>query len=444
MIWQPEPYQLLMKDHLLDRQRGALFVAPGLGKTSATLAALRESFDEGMSLAALVVAPLRVATLTWPNELEKWDQFRNLRMESIRGRRPSGRAHIYTINWERLDELTNLDFCDTVVFDELTRAKSYKSERVNRLIPKMKKHRRWGLTGTPRPNSLLEIFAQIRLLDGGKRLSPSFDTFQKCYFTPVDYNEYKWVPKEGSEEIIYQKIHDLAITLKASDYLDIPDTIVEDVDVELPHQAHEPYAKLEKDLLAIIQGHEVVAQNAAVLVNKLLQVTGGSVYAGDPEQRKVVHIHAAKLGALKRLLSTMPEPVIIACNYVHERERIVAAIDGAVDASKYKGDIETDWNVGKIPRLVTHPASMGHGLNLQDGGRDIIWYSQPWSRELYDQMNARLARKGQHQETRVYRICCSGTIDDCVLETLEQRGMEQREMMTVLTNFRKQGLTFGT
>ena len=443
MYYTPEPYQKLITDHLLSRSRAAVFAAMGLGKTAATLSALHESFIEGMSSAALIVAPLRVANLTWPNELAKWDQFRGLRMESIRGHRPSGRAHIYTINYERLDELPDLDFCDTIVFDELTRAKGHKSARINALRDKLKKHRRWGLTGTPRPNSLLEIFAQIRLLDDGKALSPSFDAFQRCYFDPVDYNEYKWVPKAGSKEKIYQKIHHLAITLKSSEYLNIPDTTVEDIEVALPRDAHGIYKRLERDLLAVLEGgEEVIAENAAVLVNKLLQITGGCIYTGEAEARTTTYLHAAKVGALLRLLTELKEPVIIACNYVHERERLVKAIEGAVDASKYKGDIELDWNVGKISRLVVHPASMGHGLNMQDGGRTIVWFSQPWSRELYDQMNARLARKGQDQETVVYRIVCPGTMDDCVLETLRSRGEEQSDMLTTLTNFRKQGLTF--
>ncbi len=435
-----EPYQELLRDHFLTHDRGAGFCGLGLGKTAATLSAIHENLLDGVSRATLVVAPLRVARLTWPNEVAKWDQFKSLRVESIRGKKPSGKAQLYVTNYERLGEITDLSWCDCVVFDELTRAKNPQSLRINGFRPLMKEHRRWGLTGTPRPNSLLEVFAQVRLLDDGLRLSPSFNHFRNTYFAPEDWNEYRWNPKTGAEEKIYRKIHDLALTLKSSDYLDIADTIVEDVEIPLPKGAHAIYAELERELLVRIGDGEVVAINAAVLVNKLLQICGGTVYN---ETRGVIDVHGSKIVALKKVLLDLgDERALIFTNYIHERERVVREIPGAVDASKFKGDIEDAWNSGKIRHLVADPRSLGHGLNLQQGGCTVIWYSPTWSRELYDQANARIARKGQDKVPQVFRLICTGTMDDVVIETLRSRGDEQGAMLDLLTNFRKMGRIF--
>lgn len=435
-----------MHDFLVERRRAGAFAGIGLGKTATTISACRTALGEGDFKAALVVAPLRVANLTWPNELKKWDQFRSFRYEHLRNNRdrPTGNSQFYFTNYERLTKLQDLSFCSHVIFDELTKAKNHKSERINYLRPLLRDQVRWGLTGTPRPNSLLELFAQVRLLDDGKRLSPSFTAFRDAYFEPEDWNEYKYLPKPGAQEKIYQKIHDLVITLRSSDYLDIADTVVEDIEVPLPKDAHAIYRELERELMVLLNDQEaVVAINAAVLVNKLLQVCSGSVYVTkEGEQRTVGIVHTGKINALKRLLVDTNEPALIACNFIHERERVVASIPGAVDAHKFKGDIEDAWNSGKIRYLVADPRGLGHGLNLQEGGRDTVWFSPCHSRELYDQFNGRVARKGQDRVPRVFRLTCPGTIDDAVIESLRVRGDEQTEMLAVLTNFRTQGLVF--
>lgn len=462
MIFRREPYQDLMHDHLVNHERAGALCGIGLGKTATTLDAFKTLLCDGASKAMLVVAPMRVANLTWPNEVKKWDFSKHLKVERLRDvdDKPSGKAHIYLTNYQRLlktvrtgtapnyeyeskPRFQDLSFCDTVVFDEITRAKNPQSAEIAAIRPLLNGHRRWGLTGTPRPNSILELFAQVRLLDDGKRLGPSFDLFRKTWCEPEDWNEYKWLPKPDSEKRIYEKIHDLVITLKSSDYLDLPDTVVEDVEVALPKAAHDIYRELERELLILIEGKEVIALNAAVLVNKLLQVCGGAVYSSGEAERSVVDIHAAKIGALKKLLLDRPgEHAIIACNYIHERDRVCAAIPGAVDAHKFKGDLEDAWNSGKIAHLVCDPRGLGHGLNLQKGGRWTIWFSPCWSRESYDQLNGRTARKGQEKAPIVSRIITSGTMDDCVIESLRERGDAQSEMMNVLSNFRLQGLTF--
>jgi SNF2 family DNA or RNA helicase len=428
--FRPEPYQQRMIDFMVDHERAAMFVSPGLGKTAATLEALRRLMADGAVQSALVVAPLRVARLTWPNEIAKWDEFRWMKVEHFQGQKPSGKAHIYLINYERLQNLESLTFCQAVVFDELTRAKNHQSKRIKHLAKLFGEQRRIGLTGTPRPNSLLELFAQIRLLDDGKRLGRSFDNFKRNWFLPTDYMEYNWVPREGTEEAVYRKIEDLQLTLRASDYSDVADTVVEDIEVPLPPEAQSAYKELEKQLLIRVREGDVVAVNAAVLVNKLLQITGGSAYT---DEREVAYLHGAKIEALKKILKDTRENVIVACNYIHERERICRET-GAVNASEFRGDIEQAWNEGRIKVLVADPRSLGHGLNLQKGGRTIVWFSPTWSRELYDQFNARVARKGQGEVPLVYRLICPGTIDDAVIETLRQRGDSQTEMLAILHN----------
>ena len=429
-----EPYQQEAVDFLYNRERAALFASMGLGKSAATLCALNQLFQDGAIRAALIVAPLRVARLTWPNEIAKWDQFKWMKVEVINHKKPSGKADIYTINYEKLHKLPNLDFCDVVVFDELTKAKNPQSTRINAVRPLLKHHRRWGLTGTPRPNSLLEVFAQIRLLDDGKRLSSSFTHFRNTYFHATDYMEYNWEPNEGSEDAIYRKIEDLTLTQRAQDYSDVPDTILEDIETVLNPEARRQYLALEKDLLTTIEDDVLVATNAAVLSNKLLQFTGGTVYT---EQRNIVMVDHSKIEALTSIIGKIGrEPILIACNYRHERARIVK-YTGAVDASTYEGDIEKAWNSRKIPLLVADPRSLGHGLNLQEGGRTIVWFSPTWSRELYDQFNARLARKGQDKRPRIYRIIAKDTIDEAVIETLRLRGDSQSAMLQTLINLKK-------
>ena len=438
MKFTPEPYQILMKDHLLQNDRAYSNVGLGLGKTASTLSALNELFMDGAIRAALVVAPIRVARLAWPNEIAKWDQFKWMKTEILQGKPPSGKAQIYLINYERLQQLTNLDFCDVVVFDEITKAKNPKSKRIKAIAGLMTKHRRWGLTGTPRPNSLLELFGQVRLIDGGQRLGRTFSGYRDCYFYPTDYMRYNWVPKKDSKDRIYQRISDITITLRSSDYLDVADTVLEDIEVTLPSAAQEAYDELEKDFITLTANGVVTAKNAAVLAGKLHQMCGGNLYSED---RTVVPVHDAKIEALVKLLKDLKENVLVACNYVHERDRVCAALAaaglGPVDASKFKGNIEQAWNSGAIRTLVADPRSLGHGLNLQQGGRTVVWYSPTWSRELYDQFNARLARKGQDKEPLLYRILCSGTIDEAIVQTLRDRGDDQREMADVMLNYRK-------
>lgn len=433
MILSLEPYQMVMREFLTTNRLAYCTVGLGLGKTATTLSALNELFRDGAIRAALVVAPLRVARITWPNEVQKWDQFQWMEVEHLKGQTPSGKAQLYLINYERLHQLSSLDFCDVVVFDEITRAKNHAAKRIKAFRPLLKRrHYRWGLTGTPRPNSIMELFAQIRLLDEGERLGCRFEHFKNVYCYPTDYMRYNWVPRPGAEEKIYSKIQDITLTLRSSDYLDVADTEVNDIMVPLSRDTQKIYRQLEKDFLAEINRRDVTAANAAVLVNKLLQVCSGAIYAED---RSVQMIHEEKIVALKSLIRRLAEPVIVGCQFVHEAKRICNLVPGAVHASNVKGNLEDEWNSGRIKILVADPRSLGHGLNLQQGGRDIIWFSPTWSRELYDQFNARVARKGQEKVPRVHRLLSPQTIDEVVVESLREKGDGQNTMLRIMSNY---------
>lgn len=441
-------------------------MAMGLGKTSTVLSAVNTLFEDWRTKGVLVVAPLRVCVLTWPNEVAKWDEFSWFKVANLRTKKgwqmlEAGAAHLYLLNWDQLPLLcdgylhgkssSQLAF-DTVVLDEATRAKNPDSKRVNLFRSHTHKFKRiWELTGTPAPNSLLELYAQIRLLDEGARLGKTFAAYRDAHFDQADRFGYSYKIREGSAEKIHQLVSDIALVLRAEDWLNIPTTAVEDVEVPLPTSAKRLYEELADELMAITdKGEEVIALNAGVLVNKLLQVTGGAVYLQQewdenqkPLPKDVAVLHDAKLKALQKLDKEIgSEPALVACHYQHEQSRIHAALPGSVRFDSCRSEstirqLEIAWNAGRVKRLIADPRSIGHGLNLQDGGRNIIWFSNQHSRELYDQMNGRLARKGQTLVPRVFRINCPGTIDDAVLATLEEKGQGQSALLQAVMNFRK-------
>lgn len=458
--FDPLPQQKLAIPFLINRDKAALFAGMGLGKSSSVLAALHYLFSDGDCKGVLIVAPLRVSVLTWPHEVKKWMQFHKWRVVSLRtkeGREAwaNGSAEIYTINYEALPKVCRELLVgkkasqlpvDTVVFDELSNAKNPSSKRINTFRKyALKFHRLWGLTGTPTPNGLLDVFAQIRLLDNGERLGKSHSQFKQAFFEPVNpFSEYpKFKIREGKQKVIERKISDMVLTLRSEDWLDIPPTTVEDVAVALPADAKKTYKKLEKELLIeLAEGFEVAAVNAAVLAGKLLQITGGAVYDtplpgedGKPLPRKVETIHNAKVEALKKLyVREGRNPLIVAIQYKHEAQRILDAIP---EAELWAEESLERWNRGEIPFLVAHPKSIGHGLNLQDGGSRVVWFTLSWSRELYDQMNARVARTGQTEETRIFRLLVQGTIDDAVAEALHGKGEGQSDFLATLKNLQE-------
>jgi SNF2 family DNA or RNA helicase len=448
MTFSPRPYQADASAFLQSHADAALFATMGLGKTASTLHALSELFLDGGCSGALVVAPLRVANLTWPAEAAQWFPWMrvaNLRTKAGQDAMRRGDAHLYVCNYEMLPKLAawvakmKRAPWDTVVFDELTRAKNPSSARIKAIKPHVAAlERRWGLTGTPTPNSFLELWGQIALLDGGKRLGKSFHQFKSAFFYPTDYMEYNWEPKPGAIDTILAKVSNMTLVQKASELLNLPDMRRSEIEVAMPDDARKQYDLFEDKLLLDLEAGLVTAQSAAVLAGKLLQMTGGHVYTDLADGRETVQLHRAKLAALVKL-AKKTGPLLIATNYRHEQEAVSKAVPGCVRFETAKTipqqmDLVDRWNSGKVKALVADPRSIGHGLNLQKGGTDIAWYSPTWSRELYDQFNARLHRSGQTSEVTIHHIICPGTIDDAVMETLRTRGQNQNQVLAVLKN----------
>lgn len=445
MEYKPHAYQEYATHRIIDTPYIALFLEMGLGKTVSTLTAidllLNDYFD---SQKILVIAPLRVADDTWAREVEKWDHLKHLSISKILGSVDQRRkalkqdADIWVINRENVvwlvSELgTSWDF-DTVVIDELSSFKNSSSKRfraLRRVRPMMK--RVIGLTGTPAPNSLIDLWPQIYLLDKGERLGKTITAYRDRYFIPGERSGhvvYKWHQKKESEERIYEAIKDIAVSMKSEDWLDLPPRIDRNVVVRLSDKAKEQYKKLERDLLLPFQDSDVVASTAAVLSNKLLQMASGAVY---DEDRGIKEIHEAKLDALEDLIeAAQGKPIMIFYNFKHSLSRIQERFPQARTLRKGKDgnkDI-ADWNSDKIELLLLHPKSAGHGLNLQESScQNVIWYDQIWSLEEDQQANARVHRQGQRNSVVVMRLVAQGTMDEDAVAALERKANGQEALM---------------
>jgi len=452
--------QIIIRDHLRKNNDALIYVTMGVGKTAAVLHHLAEMFLNGEAVAALIIAPLRVCSLTWPMECEDWPELRWLRIANLRtesGQRDflQGRAHLFTCNYESLHLVTSLVErrkgklpYDCIVWDELTKAKNPSSKRINHFRRKVPRPlRNYGLTGTPIPNSQLDLFAQVRLIDDGKRLGTNFLEFKRTYFFAPSTMWAPWKPKADSPQKIEKAISDITITLKASDWLGQPDVYFEDIEIKFPKELEEKYKTLEKELvIELRKDHTMNVGSAAALVTKLLQFTSGHIY---DEEKKVHPIHNLKFDALKKLVKSEDQPVLIACIFQHEQQRIREQFPQA----KFFADAKTpatqrqmleDWNAGKIKMLVAHPASCGHGLNMQHGSSVIVWITLTYSRELYEQMIARLARRGQEKIVKCYRIMCVGTVDDAVAEALANKSANEARLISALQMLESYRATKGT
>ncbi len=334
---------------------------------------------------------------------------------------------------------------EVCIFDELTRAKNPSSKRIGkfrRKIPRVDYN--WGLTGTFLPNNHLDVFAQVRLIDGGERLGTNFTDYKKQYFMTPGYQWAPWLPKKDASQTIEKKISDITITLKSSDWLKIPDTVFEDVEITFPPELQKKYDTLEKELVIELRKDKVLnVASAAVLVTKLLQFTSGSVYC---EGRQPHPVHNLKFDALAKLAKKEKQPLLVACIFQHEQNRIRSQFPQArffADAKSIRDQEKmiADWNSGKIRMLVAHPASCGHGLNLQHGSSVMVWLTLTYSREYYEQMIARLARRGQEEVIKIYRLMVPGTIDDAVAEALATKAENESRLISalqMLESYRKQ------
>lgn len=439
MQYKPYEYQEYATRFIQTHEVSAIFLDCGMGKSVITLTAIKRLLAKGKARRVLVVAPLRVAQTTWPDEIQKWDHLKGLTYavavgsEEKRKAALAKKADITIINRENVEWLvakSGQKWCyDTVVLDELSSFKSYQAKRFKYLL-KVRPFvsRIVGLTGTPASNGLMDLWAEFRVLDLGERLGRYITRYREAYFKPGKRNAqvvFSYKPLPGAEERIYEKISDITISMKAKDYLHLPELVFNEVFVKLDEKAERAYAEFKADMVVELKGEEIDAVNAAVLSNKLLQMANGAIYAEDG---KVIRIHDKKLDALEDMLeSTNGKPVLVAYWFKHDLQRIKERFPLAREI-KTAEDIRA-WNNGEIAMGLIHPASAGHGLNLQRGGSTIIWFGLTWSLELYQQLNARLYRQGQKETVIIHHILTEGTMDERVLRAVGEKDKTQSALI---------------
>ena len=439
MKYSPHNYQKYATDFIINHPVSAVLLEMGLGKSVISLSAINELMLDYFDVSrTLVIAPLRVANSTWPDEIKKWDHLKHLNYSVVIGsekerldalRKP---AHIYLINRENVDWLITKSGIswkfDMVVIDELSSFKSYQAKRFKSLLkvrPKIK--RIVGLTGTPSSNGLMDLWAEFRLLDMGERLGRYITYYRQNFFVPDKRNQqmiFSYKPRDGAEKKIYSLISDITISMKSKDFLKMPECLMNEVIVTLSDKEQKLYDSLKQDMVLSLEENEIDAINAAALSNKLLQMSNGAVYNDDKES---IHIHDRKLDALEDLIEgANGKPVLVAYWFKHDLEKIKDRFD--VREIKSAKDI-SDWNESKIPVALIHPASAGHGLNLQAGGSTLIWFGLTWSLELYQQTNARLYRQGQDSTVVIHHILTKGTIDEDVMKALKAKERIQNALI---------------
>lgn len=449
MKFIPHSYQRYAIERIISDPAIGLFLDMGLGKTVITLTAINDlRFNRWAVSRCLVVAPKKVAEATWQREAEQWDHLKQLRIISVLGnvqkriRALNTPGDIWVINRENIpwlvDYYRNSWPFDMVVLDESSSFKSSKAKRFKSIkLVRPRIQRLVELTGTPAPNGLEDLWAQIYLLDEGKRLGKTITGFREAYFTQdwahpgQQYRTYS--PQDGAEGRIQQAISDICISMKADDYLELPDYIEDIVPVALDTKALKAYKTLERDMLLTVDTETITAQSAAVLNGKLLQICSGAVYDTDG---KVVEIHNCKIEAFLEVVEQLSgEHALVFYWFQHERDRLLAVLENtSLRVRVYKGpEDEKDWNAGEIDLLLAHPASCGYGLNLQAGGHHIIWYGYPnWALEIYQQANKRLHRQGQKFPVIAHHLVVQGGMDEAVVDALHDKGDTQEALMQAL------------
>lgn len=451
MEFRPHPYQRRAIEWIIEHPAAALLLDMGLGKTVVTLTALSSLMDCCEVRRALVVAPKTVAESTWSAEAAKWEHLDGLRVSVISGdarhreKALAAQADVYVIGVDLfvwlVEHYKGRLPMDTVVLDELTKFKNHRSLRFKafkRIRPMLR--RVIGLTGTPAPNSLIDLWAQLYCLDGGKRLGTSLTRYRDTYFTYFKHNQMilNLKPRPGARQAIEAKISDICLSMQARDYLDLPPMIVHDVAITLPSAVQAQYDRFELDMVLEVlssPGGEAAGVSAAsvgVLLNKLAQYASGAIYDDNGQVRV---IHSAKLDMLEELIAAAASPVLVFYQYRHERERIGARLAKTplrVRTYECAADLDA-WNAGAVDVLLAHPASTAYGLNMQQGGHYIVWFSLGWNLELYQQANARLHRQGQRMPVHVYRLLCPGTVDGRIAAALESKRCTQEALLQSLT-----------
>lgn len=438
MNFKPHNYQKYAVEYIKSHPVAAILLDMGLGKTVISLTAMADLlFDSFEVHKILVIGPLRVARDSWPMEVAKWEHLKHLTYAVAIGTPAERRAalernaDITIINRENVDWLVEsgyFDF-DMVVIDELSSFKNHTVKRFKALMkvrPKVK--RIVGLTGTPSSNGLMDLWSEFRLLDMGERLGKFITRYREAFFMPDKRNSqmvFSYKPRPNAEEEIYRRISDITISMKCTDHLNMPELISSQCEVVLSDDERKQYEKLKSELVLTLSAGEITVSNAASLTNKLSQLSNGAIYDDD---RNIVEFHQRKLDALEDIIeSANGNPILVAYWFKHDLERIRKRFK--VREIKSSQDI-IDWNAGKIPVAMIHPASAGHGLNLQSGGSTLVWFGLTWSLELYQQTNARLWRQGQTSGTVVIQhIITKGTIDERILTALNKKELTQNALI---------------
>lgn len=440
MRYKPHNYQRQATQFILDHPEAAILLGMGLGKSVITLTAIWQLMLDYFTVSrVLVVAPLRVARDTWPAEVKKWDHLRGLTVavavDTKRDRLNAlaKSAMVTIINRENIPWLVNQmggswPF-DMVVIDELSSFKNHRAKRFTALVKMRPYVKRWvGLTGTPASNGLMDVWAQFRLLDGGQRLGRFITRYRERWFVPDKRNGmqvFTYKPRAGAEEEIYGAISDMTLSMKTTDHLQLPELTVTTTPVKLEPKERRVYEQLKADLVLQLGETTIDAANAAALSGKLLQLASGAIYTGDGQWALV---HERKLDALEDLIEAANgNPLLVAYWFTHDRERITARFPQAREL-KTSADIKA-WNKGEITLGLIHPASAGHGLNLQAGGHLLVWFSLTWSLELYQQANARLYRQGQSEPVTITHLISEGTLDEAVLKALDAKDATQAALI---------------
>lgn len=450
MRFVPHEYQKFCIQKILEMKKVGIWQDMGLGKTVTTLTAIKElKYNRFQVRRVLVIAPKKVAEGTWTKEAAKWDHTKMLRVSPVLGSQAkrikalNTPADIYITNRENVvwlvDYYRNAWPFDMVVVDESSSFKSHSAKRFKALASVGERIERMvELTGTPSPNGLDDLWAQVFLLDGGERLGKRYTHFRERYFQPdkrgADGMVYSYEAKPGSEEGILEKISDICISMKADDYLQLPDITYHEIPVELDAKALKSYCELEREMVLQLpeDGEDISVTSAAALSNKLLQLANGAIYGED---RQVHEVHGCKLEAFMELIESLQgKPALVFYNYQHDRMRILKALEKTglrVRELKTPQD-EDDWNAREIDVLLTHPASSAYGLNLQQGGNHVIWFGLTWNYELYTQANKRLHRQGQQEKVIIHHLVCAGTRDEDVMQALRRKDDVQNWVMESL------------
>lgn len=441
MQYAPHDYQRYATEFILEHPEAAVMLDMGLGKSVITLTAIRELCLNRFEISrVLVIAPLRVARDTWPAEIQKWDHLRGLTYSVAVGTEKERRAalmrpaSVFIINRENVQWLvedSGIPFTfDMIVIDELSSFKSWQAKRFKSLLKVRPGAKRIvGLTGTPSSNGLMDLWAEFRILDLGKRLGRFITHYRDAFFLPDKRSQqqvFTYKPRPGAEEEIYRRIGDMTISMRATDHLKMPERIENRVTVRMDGRERDIYDRMKAELIVQIQGQEIDAVNAAALAGKLCQMANGASYTED---HSVVRIHDRKLDALEDLIEgANGKPLLVAYWFKHDLARIQKRFPEAREIRTGKDIL--DWNAGDIPVALIHPASAGHGLNLQTGGNTLVWFGLTWSLELYQQTNARLWRQGQMAGTVIiHHIMTEGTIDERIMEALERKNQTQSALI---------------